>query len=178
MRKQITALFLTGIACASVSTSAEEHPVVSGPSTSSELVAEITDADRILFDAVFNNCDLDASQDLVTDDFEFYHDKWGKNADSGAEFLSSVADMCEGRQSGRNVKARRELVADSVKIYPLNNFGAIQIGTHKFYGLPEGKEPVLRETGQFTHVWQKVSGKWKLARVLSYDHKPAQGASE
>lgn len=178
MRKLTAALLLAGSTFVVFSTYAEEHPVVSGPSTSAELVAEIIDADRILFNAVFNNCDLQASQELVTDDFEFYHDKWGKNADSGAEFLSSVADMCEGRRSGRNVKARRELVAGSVKVYPLNNFGAIQTGTHKFFGLPEGKEPVLRETGQFTHVWQKVDGKWKLARVLSYDHKPAPEASE
>ncbi|MFC6634753.1 nuclear transport factor 2 family protein [Microbulbifer taiwanensis] len=173
MRKLITALLLTGTSLANFPATAEEHPVVSGPPTSAQLVAEITDADRKLFDAVFNNCDLEASQGLVTDDFEFYHDKWGKNADSGAEFLSSVADMCKGRQNGRNVKARRKLVAGSVEIYPLKNFGAIQIGIHKFYGLPQGKEPVLRESGRFTHVWQKVDGQWKLARVLSYDHKPA-----
>lgn len=178
MHKLTAALLLAGATFASFSSSAGKHPVVSGPSASAELAMEIIDADRILFDAVFNNCDLQASQELVTDDFEFYHDKWGRNADSGTEFLRSVADMCEGRRSGRNVRARRELVAGSVKVYPLNNFGAIQTGTHKFYGLREGKEPVLRETGQFTHVWQKVDGKWKLARVLSYDHKPAPEASE
>jgi len=178
MGKLIAALFLAGTTFTGVSTAAEEHPVISGPSTSAGLVAEITNADRRLFDAVFNNCDLEASQGLVTDDFEFYHDKWGKIADSGAEFLGSVEEMCKGRQAGRNIKARRELLIDSVQIYPLNNYGAIQTGTHRFYGLPEGKEPVLRETGQFTHVWQKIDGEWKLARVLSYDHKPAQEASE
>ncbi len=178
MYKLTAALLLAGTSLANLPAAAEEHPVISGPSTSAELVAEITNADRILFDAVFNNCDLEASQHLVTDDFEFYHDKWGKIADSGTEFLSSVEDMCKGRETGKNVKARRELLADSVQIYPLNNYGAVQIGTHKFYGLPEGKEPVLRETGQFTHIWQKIGGEWKLARVLSYDHKPAQEASE
>lgn len=178
MRMSTTALLLAGILFANLPVIAEEHPVVSGPSASPGLVAEISNADQILFDAAFNNCDLAASRELVTEDFEFYHDKWGKIANSGTEFLNSVQDMCEGRKTGQNIDARRELVADSVKIYPLNNFGAVQTGTHKFYGLPEGKTPVLRETGKFTHIWQKVAGEWKLARVLSYDHKPAPEDSE
>lgn len=178
MRKLTAALFLAGAPLTHLPATAEEHPVVSGPATSQELIAEIINADRILFDAVFNHCDLEASRKLVTDDFEFYHDKWGKIADSGADFLNSTADMCKGRETGRNIKARRELVPGSVKIFPLKKFGAIQTGTHRFYGLPEGKEPVLRETGQFTHVWQKEEGEWKLARVLSYDHKPADKASD
>lgn len=169
---------LSATLSAPLSAQAEEHPVVAGPTTPQSLIEEISAADRRLFEAVFNRCDLNASQGLVTDDFEFYHDKWGKTADSGAEFLKSIRDMCEGRKTGRNIQARRELIADSVRIFPLNNFGAIQTGTHKFYGLPPGKAPVLRETGQFTHVWQKVSGQWKLARVLSYDHQPAAEGSE
>ncbi|SHF57997.1 protein of unknown function [Microbulbifer donghaiensis] len=178
MQKLLGVLLFFAILSATLVARAEEYPVVAGPTTPESLIEEISAADHQLFKAVFNDCDVQASQGLVTDDFEFFHDKWGKTADSGAEFLNSIRDMCEGRKTGRNVPARRELIADSVKIFPLNNFGAIQTGTHKFYGLPPGKAPVLRETGQFTHVWQKVSGQWKLARVLSYDHQPAAESSE
>jgi ketosteroid isomerase-like protein len=59
-------------------------------------------------------------------------------------------------------------------VYPLNNYGAIQVGIHRFYAIAEGKKDQLTETGRFTQVWKKEDGKWKLARVLSYDHKLAE----
>jgi hypothetical protein len=61
-----------------------------------------------------------------------------------------------------------------MKVYALNNYGAIQIGTHTFYAVQKDKPDRLTETGLFTHVWQEENGQWKLARVLSYDHVLAQ----
>jgi hypothetical protein len=34
--------------------------------------------------------------------------------------------------------------------------------------------PQLRETGEFFNVWKRVDGQWKLSRVYSFDHHPAQ----
>jgi hypothetical protein len=61
-----------------------------------------------------------------------------------------------------------------MNVYPLNKYGAIQIGTHRFYAIQQGKPDRLTETGQFTHVWKEENGQWRLARVLSYDHQLAQ----
>jgi hypothetical protein len=49
-------------------------------------------------------------------------------------------------------------------------YGAIEVGTHRFYSRqPDGSER-LDVTAQFTNVWSKQSGSWKLVRVISYDH--------
>jgi len=48
------------------------------------------------------------------------------------------------------------------------------MGVHRFYAITEGKEDELTEVAQFTHVWKKDAGNWKIARVLSYDHKPTE----
>ncbi|MFA0811260.1 nuclear transport factor 2 family protein [Microbulbifer epialgicus] len=173
MLKIISQIALFGLSCFSLATLAEQHPVTPGPKVSQELIDQIIAADRVLFDAVFNNCNLTSSKNLVTEDFEMYHDKWGKTASSGAEFLQGITNMCERRKDGSDINARRELIIDSVKIYPLNHYGAIQTGTHIFYGIYDDKMEVLRESGQFTHLWKKVNGEWKLSRVLSFDHQPA-----
>ena len=76
--------------------------------------------------------------------------------------------MCERQQKGIDYRARRVLVRNSLEVYPLNNYGAVQMGVHRFYPLVKGKP---NEVAKFTHLWKKESGEWKLARVLSYDHK-------
>jgi len=77
---------------------------------------------------------------------------------------------CERIKSGDDFRARRELVAGSMKVYPLNNYGAVETGEHRFYALAEGKSDQLTESAQFLHVWKNENGQWKLARVISYGH--------
>ena len=54
--------------------------------------------------------------------------------------------------------------------FPLNNYGAIETGVHRFYAITKGKPNQLTEVAQFTHVWREENGQLRLARVLSYDH--------
>ncbi|WP_444903903.1 nuclear transport factor 2 family protein [Microbulbifer sp. DLAB2-AF] len=176
MRNYFGAVGFTAISLFMSTALAEQHPVVAGPQATKELEQEITTVDSQLFDAVFNSCDIDKLSQLVTEDLEMYHDKWGKTASSAQEFLDGISGMCERQKSGSDIKARRELIAKSVKIFPINNYGAIQTGTHNFYGIHANNKEVLRESGQFTHLWQKVDGQWKLARVLSFDHQPANNS--
>lgn len=153
------------------------HPatanIIAGPTASAELIAAITESDRLLFDAAFNTCDADATAPLIAEGFEFVHDKGGTIATSREQFVESIREMCAGRLTGQNVMARRELDADTLRIYAVQADAAIEIGTHRFYGLEPGQAPVLRETGQFFHLWRLIDGEWRLARVFSYDHRPA-----
>jgi ketosteroid isomerase-like protein len=142
-----------------------------GPTASKELFDELAEKDRVLFDAMFNRCDVKALGDLVTDDFEFYHDKGGLIASSRTEFVDSVGKLCERQKTGVDYRARRELVEGSLEVYPLNNYGAVQIGVHRFYRKTEGQPDKLVEIARFTHVWKKDGNGWRVARVLSYDHK-------
>lgn len=141
------------------------------PPASKELIAAILQHDRALFDAVFKNCDTTALSALVAEDFEFYHDKNGLMTTSGSAWVKGVGEMCERQRKGTDYRARRELDSASVKVYPLNNYGAVQTGFHRFFKLlPDGREQLVEES-LFTNVWKNENGAWKLTRVLSYDHR-------
>ena len=165
---------LLGLALVSIPTilSAQAHPVQPGPVATRALVDTITALDARLFDLVFITCDADGLKSLVADDFEFFHDKFGKIASNGSQFVENVRQGCEGQARGTNVRARRELVPESSKVYPMQDLGALHEGVHRFYGLEAGKPDVLRETGRFMNLWTRENGGWKLTRVLSYDHHP------
>jgi hypothetical protein len=141
------------------------------PPASRELIATISAKDRELFDSVFETCDIKALAALVAEDFEFYHDKSGQAANSGSQWVKEVGEMCERQKLGTDYRARRELDSASVKVYPLNNYGAIHMGLHRFYKKLEGGKEQLVEVSQFTNLWKYENGAWKLTRVLSYDHR-------
>ena len=82
--------------------------------------------------------------------------------------------QCERRKVGQEFRSRRELVPGTLEVFPLANFGAIQTGIHRFYILEPGQPERSGDIAKFIHVWKKSDDKWKLARVLSYDHKPAK----
>lgn len=124
-----------------------------------------------MFSAFFNRCDVAALAAMVTDDFEMYHDKGGQVADSGKQFIGGIEGTCTRQKTGEDYRARREVVPGTLKVYPLNNFGAIEIGEHRFYKLEPGKPEKLVEVALFTHVWKREPSGWQLACVLSYDHR-------
>lgn len=144
-----------------------------GPQATQAMHDEIAAADKALFDAVFNTCDLAVLRRLVADDFEFYHDKNGLNETSGAHFVDDIAKHCERIEKGVDFRARRELVEGSMAVYPLNNYGAVETGRHNFYAIEEGKPDRMTESAQFLQIWKKEGDQWKLTRVVSYDHKLA-----
>jgi hypothetical protein len=142
--------------------------VKAGPVAGKELSDELAEMDRRLYDAVFNTCDLESLRGLVTEDFEMYHDKSGMPAKSGSRFVQNIRDLCDRRTYGEDYPARRELVEGTLEVFPLDGYGAIQTGTHRFYRVA-GAQPV--EVSRFTHIWKKDAGGWKLARTMSYDHR-------
>ena len=142
-----------------------------GPAQTQQMHDEIAAADQALFSAFFDRCDIATLATIVTDDFEMFHDKNGYMTKSGKEFLDALGSTCARQKTGEDYRARRELVPGSLKVYPLNNYGAVEIGVHRFYQLLPGKPEKLVEVSQFTHVWKKEESGWKLSRVLSYDHR-------
>ena len=136
----------------------------------SDLYKTIKTNDSLLFDIGFNTCDIKQFENLVSDNFEFYHDEAGITSTKAA-FIASVRDgLCK-----MNYKARRELVGNSFDVYPLKKdgvlYGAIQTGEHTFYAIEKEKPEYVTSTAKFTHVWLLENGKWKLSRGLSYDHR-------
>jgi hypothetical protein len=110
----------------------------------------------------------------VTDDFEMFHDKGGRVATSGADYVQQSADTCKRQSEGIDFLSTRKLVPGSLKVYPINNYGAIETGVHEFFAVKKGEPDRLTETGQFTIVWKEENGQWRAARALSFDHVLAQ----
>jgi hypothetical protein len=148
---------------------AEVHLTPGAPPASPEVVAALAEKDQQLFDAAFN-CKIDLLKTLVADDFEFFHDKGGLTATSGKKFIDNVADGCKREEAGTNFHARRELVEGTMTVHLIGDYGAMQMGTHRFFALRKGEPDRLTETGKFIDLWKKDGDTWKLARVISYDH--------
>jgi len=126
------------------------------------LTAEISDADRQLFEA-FDGCNVQAYASHLSPDLEFYHDQGGR---TGYQFqLDSLRQRC-----GEGLVLRRELVKDSLVINAAPGFGAIEAGTHRFYAKQKDGSEHLDAESRFTEIWSKASGTWKLVRIISYDH--------
>ncbi len=148
--------------------SEETSPVTpeqpTGSAESDTLSKELAAADQALFDALFVTHDFNAARALLTDDFEFYHDRNGLVSETGDAFIASIA----GHQEPG---LHRRLIADSVKTFALHGFGALQQGVHEFYRSGDGKRPAPVSSARFMHVWQRVDDGWKLKREFSYDHQ-------
>ena len=137
----------------------------------SELYKTLKALDDAIFERSFNRCDHSRLQELVTDDFEFYHDTGGFE-NSKQSFMATVERNICGNAA---VKPIRKLVPGSLKVYPLKTgegklYGAVQEGVHEFYLREDGKPLRHTSTARFTHVWILDGEQWTLRRVLSYDH--------
>ena len=136
---------------------------------SSELYKTIKAKDSLLFNLGFNNCDIAQFDNLVSDNFEFYHDQGGI-VKSKAEFILNIkSGVCNIKY-----KAIRKLDSTKTEVYPLhkngNLYGAIQNGVHKSYALEENNSEYLTSITKFTHLWILENGTSKLSKGLSYDH--------
>lgn len=127
------------------------------------LYNEILQADSLLFNA-FNHCDSATYKKYFTDDLEFYHDLGGLSVGLQTE-LQGFREMC-----ARGTHIRRALVKNSLEVHPLKNYGAVEVGMHRFYHTNNGEPEKLSGTYKFVHVWQKKEGQWRISRVISYGH--------
>ncbi|MCE4558093.1 nuclear transport factor 2 family protein [Roseateles cellulosilyticus] len=125
---------------------------------SGPLFDELAGMDARLFDAAFVTCDAAAFKALFSDDAEFYHDK------TGASFGDAVRTL---KSCPRDNGVTRTLVAGSLEVYPINDYGAVQLGRHVFR---RAGEPGAEEA-KFVHLWKREGTGWRLARVLSFDHR-------
>lgn len=126
---------------------------------SGQLYDQLASMDRELFDAAFVSCDQAKFASLFSSDAEFYHDRGGARYGEAVRELSSCP---------RDKGVKRMLVPGSLEVYPIKDYGAVQMGRHTF--ARDGKPGA--EIAKFVHLWKLSDGKWRLARVLSFDHRP------
>ncbi len=124
-----------------------------------KLYDTIVRLDRLFFDA-YNTCDvhLETYASFYSDTIEFYHDKGG--------FMNSKQDIVEGTKKNVCGKVTRELVNGSIEVYPIKDFGAIEMGIHKFHNNTE-PEGTPSHAGRFIIIWQHKNDGWKITKVVS-----------
>ena len=121
--------------------------------------------DSAVFDA-FNRCadpaQLQKHAEHFATDVEFYHDTGGVTWTREAMIANTAKHAC-GHYT-------RELVAGSMQVYPVKDFGAIARGVHRFCRVDTGR---CEGEADFTIVWHQLDDRWQISRVLSYGHRPA-----
>ncbi len=150
--------FFTAACSASKNSMTAESKKQSAPTN--ELYNTIAHMDSVLFNA-FNSRDVEKLKTLFTEDLEFYHDLGGlTNYTQNIEAFKNTAE--------KKNDLRRELIPGSLEVYPVKDFGAMEIGQHRFCHTENGKP----DCGifKFVHIWKKVNGEWKISRVVSYGH--------
>lgn len=134
-------------------------------SSEKEVYNKLWSLDSALFSIVYT-CDTAKASTYFTDDLEFYHDKGGLTKSKKTLLEQIHKNYCENSNS----KLRRELVKGSMKVFLMDNYGAIQTGEHVFYYTANGQPEQLSGRASFTHLWQLKDNEWRITRVLSYDH--------
>ena len=124
------------------------------------LRVEIARMDSLLFVA-FNAGDLSRLKTFFASDLEFYQDNEG--VESYAQTMKDFGQMF--RQPS---PIHRDLVPGSLEVYPIKNYGAMEVGRHRFCHVENGKDDC--GTFSFVHIWRQTKTGWKISRVISYGH--------
>lgn len=124
-----------------------------------QLYNTIVELDSLFF-GTYNTCDvnLDKHAAYFSDNIEFYHDKGG--------IMTSKSDIITAIKNNVCGKVTRELIKGSIEVYPIKNYGAIELGLHKFHN---NREPVgtPSKVGRFLIVWENTADGFKITRVVS-----------
>jgi len=147
-----------------------------GAHAASDWEAEVRKADAALWQAN-NTCDLKLFESVVADDVEFYHDYAGATTGK-AKFTALTKNALCGYPGEVN---RRAAVAGTVRVWPLRVrgrdsavYGALVEGEHEFFR-SENKAPEAHlGRGRFSHLMLLKGKTWKVARIVSYDHRDTE----
>jgi hypothetical protein len=126
-------LLIIVLSCSSVSAQWQQQVPPYKPE-SKELYDSIVHMDSVWEDS-YNHCKLDVQEQIISDDLEFYHDRGG--------VMTSKKALIEALKNNICGKVTRELLKGSIEVYPINNYGAIEMGYHRFHNTDNGKLPAL-----------------------------------
>jgi len=133
-----------------------QHETKSYKPDSLELYNEIVQQDSNFF-AAYNVCDLNKQSAIYSDSIEFYHDLGG--------LMTSKQAILDGTKRNICGKVTRELIKGSIEVYPIKDYGAVEMGWHQFHNNQEKNDKP--HPSKFTILWKHTSSGWKITRVIS-----------
>ncbi len=94
---------------------------------------------------------------IIADDVGFYHDQSG--------LQTSKKKLIDALKNNICGKVKRELLNGSIEVYPINNYGAVEMGYHRFH---KALLKIVRENirGLFM-CGGIIMEPWQIARVIS-----------
>lgn len=116
--------------------------------------------DSLLF-AAFNARDAAGMKAFFSSNLEIYQDNAGLR--NYQQAMDAFQELFQ-----KDYVLTRSLVAGSLEIYPIKDYGAIETGQHTFCHTEQ--EQLVCGTFKFVHIWQKQDGKWRITRIVTYDH--------
>ncbi|WPV00751.1 nuclear transport factor 2 family protein [Mucilaginibacter sp. cycad4] len=161
MKKSTYTLFIIGLAAMLPAFAANAQTNAFKPKDQ-QLYNTIAHMDSVMFNA-FNSRNLEVMKTLFAPDVEFYND--GKGLTGYDATIAGFKGIFENKQAA---DLRRDLLKETLEVYPMPGFGAIEMGTHRFTHTENG-QPVIGLM-KFVHVWKYKDGQWKVTRVVSVGH--------
>jgi hypothetical protein len=140
----------------SITVSAQSQDTYVYKPESQELYNTIVHMDSVYFNA-YNTCDMDKQAAIYADSIEFYHDGSGLET-SKKTLLAAIKENICG-------KVTRVLVKGSIEVYQIPNFGAVEIGLHRFINHAENNN--LSRPDKFIIIWRHNNDQWQITRVVS-----------
>ena len=124
-----------------------------------ELYNTIVQLDSAFFGA-YNTCNMHLKKygSFFSDSIEFYHDKGG--------LMTSKKDIIDATEKNVCGKVTRRLIKNTLEVYSIRDYGAVEIGYHTFQNNSE-KNSAPSEPGRFIIIWQLKNKEWKITRVIS-----------
>ena len=112
--------------------------------------------DSLLFHS-YNVCDLPTYTSLFSEDLEFYHDQGGLMTNKQESIEAYKRNVCG--------KVTRELLKGSIEVTPVPNYGAMEIGIHRFHNKQEPNAE--SHYARFIIIWKREKQGWVITRVIS-----------
>ena len=158
MRNSLLHYFLimaiTTTVCSAQKNTAKEYNYIAD---NLELYNSIVAMDSTFFQA-YNICDLDKQAAIYSDNLEFFHDQGG--------LMTEKQEILDGTEKYICGKVTRQLIKGSVEVYPIKDFGAVEIGLHKFHNNTD-KEGTLSHASKFIIFWKNDNNNWTITKVVS-----------
>lgn len=163
MKRSVLLSLFVSLVCIS-SAFSQVQPAKPAATSPAQLFQTIAALDKELF-GLIDTCDMQTFASMWDENAEFYHDKTGLMVGR-----QNIVNAVKNNLCG---KVKRELVPGTLEVYPMEGYGAVEIGVHRFLH-PWAQDHGEVGEAKFIHLWQHKDGKWQITRVISFDHGAAK----
>lgn len=153
----IIALLAILVTSCSVSGKMSETKISGYVPDDQDLYKAIIGVDSIFWES-YNSCNMDIQKKLYSENIEFYHDQSG--------LITTKQLILDATESSVCGQIRREPINGSIEVYPINGYGAVEMGLHIFKRVADG-EPLSSRPGKFIIIWKQLGNEWSISRVIS-----------